>query len=139
MPLPGGTGGRVSCQILPSDLPDSFRLGQCKVKWTTGKGWYKCHTDLSKCTHVLFMWLVLHTHVKKKMLNSICLKLDFILGFGGFLSVLIFLWYMTMQKYIENMHLLKMFTRYVLKLWKNSWIKLLTRFYVSKQLWFIHL
>ena len=93
MPLPGITGGRVSCQILPSDLPDSSRPGQCKVKWTTGKEWYKCHTDLSKCTHVLFMWLILHTHVKKKLLNSISLKLDFILGFGGFFSVLFFLWY----------------------------------------------
>lgn len=97
MPLPGITGGRVSCQILPSDLPDSSRPGQCKVKWTTGKGWYKCHTDLSKCTHVLFMWLILHTHVKKKLLNSISLKLDFILGFGGFFSVNSFIFSMVWQ------------------------------------------
>ena len=52
------------------------------------------------------------------MLNSICLKLDFILGFGGFF-LFYFFYGMAMQKYIENMHLVKMLTRYILKLWKK--------------------
>ena len=64
------------------------------------------------------MWLILHTHVKKKLLNSICLKLDFILGFGVFF-LFYFLYGMAMQKYIENMHLVKMLTGYILKLWKK--------------------